>query len=90
MEEFNSQHQTRIEWAPSFNVAGSYFDQAVRAGALDDRTEAKVGRHLAKAEKLADKGETASAVDQLNNAIRVLDDSDLRDALVALRDSLLP
>ncbi len=90
VDEFNAQHQTEIAWAPSFNVAGSYFDQAVRAGSLDERTEAKVGRHLANAERLAAKGETASAIDQLNNAIRVLDDSDLRDALVALRDSLLP
>ena len=56
VDEFNAQHQTEIIWAPSFNVAGSYFDQAVRAGTLDDRTEAKVGRHLAKAEKLAGQG----------------------------------
>ncbi len=90
VDEFNAQHQTEIIWAPSFNVAGSYFDQAVRAGTLDDRTEAKVGRHLDKAETLQSKGETASAIDQLNNAIRQLDDSDLRRALIALRDSLHP
>ena len=49
-------------------------------------------RHLAKAEQLADKGETASAKDQLANAIRVLDDSgdqgELKQALKDLRDSL--
>jgi hypothetical protein len=88
MDEFNSQHQTKIEWDPSFNVAGAYYDQAVRAGTLDKQTEAKVGRHLAQAERLHGKGETASAIDQLNNAIRLLDDSDLRDALEALVDTL--
>jgi hypothetical protein len=59
-----------------------------RAGTLDDQTEAKVGRHLAQAERLHGKGETASAIDQLNTAIRLLDDSDLRDALEALVDTL--
>ncbi|WP_109508685.1 LVIVD repeat-containing protein [Nocardioides speluncae] len=90
VDEFNAQHQTEITWAPSFNVAGAYYDQAVRAGSLAEKTEAKVGGHLAKAEKLVANGEAASAIDQLNKAIRVLDDSDLRDALAALRDSLRP
>ena len=88
--QFNAQHQTEISWAPSFNVAGSYYDQAVRAGSLDQATETKVGRHLGKAEQLAAKGETDSAIDQLDKTIRLLDDSDLRDALVALRASLRP
>lgn len=88
--EFNAQHQTEITWAPSFNVAGSYYDQAVRAGSLDEMTEIKVGRQLEKAERLAARGETASAIDQLDKAIRLLDESDLRAALVALRGSLLP
>jgi hypothetical protein len=88
--EFNAQHQTTIAWAPSFNVAGAYFDQAVRAGVLDDATEKKVGKHLAQAERLHGMGETASAIDQLDNAIRQLDESDLRDALTDLRDSLVP
>jgi hypothetical protein len=87
LDAFNSQLQSELTAAPSFNVAGAYYDQAVRAGTLDDQTEAKVGRHLAQAERLYDKGETASAIDQLNNAIRQLDDSDLRDALEALVDT---
>ena len=87
VDQFNAQHQTEITWAPSFNVAGAYFDQAVRAGTLDEKTLAKVGKHLAQAEKLYGKGETASAIDQLNNAIRQLDESDLRSALIDLRDS---
>ncbi len=88
VEQFNAQHQTQITWAPSFNVAGAYFDQAVRAGTLDERTVEKVGRHLAKAEELHAKGETASAIDQLNNAIRQLGDSNLRNALIDLLNSL--
>jgi hypothetical protein len=89
---FNSQHQTKIVWTPSFNVAGSYFDQAVRAGTLDGKLMEKVAKDLAKAETLAGKGETESAVDQLDNAIRRLGDdpalADLRQALRDLADSL--
>ena len=92
LDEFNAQHQEKIVWAPSFNVAGSFYDQAVRSGALTGKTLDKVSKHLAKAETLADKGETASARDQLTNAIRVLgtsgDQGELRQALVDLRDSL--
>jgi hypothetical protein len=90
--EFNAQHQTPIVWAPSFRVAGAYFDQAVRSGELAGKTLDKVSKHLDKAEVLADKGETASARDQLATAIRFLDTSgdqgELRDALTELRDSL--
>ncbi|MGH3456095.1 MAG: LVIVD repeat-containing protein, partial [Nocardioidaceae bacterium] len=92
-DEFNSQNQHKIVWTPSFNVAGSYFDQAVRSGELAGATLDKVSKSLAKAERLADKGETASAVDLLNTAIRQLDDEgdqgELRTALEELRDSLL-
>ncbi|HSV40204.1 MAG TPA: hypothetical protein VLI04_15700 [Nocardioidaceae bacterium] len=89
---FNSQHQTRITWAPSFNVAGSYFDQAVRSGALAGATRDKVGKSLAKAEKLVSQGQPASAVDLLTTAIRQLgttgDQGELRQALVDLRATL--
>ena len=85
---FNSQNQEKLTWDPSFNVAGSYYDQAVRAGTLSDKVEAKVGKHLAQAEKLANLGENASAVDLLNNASRVLGDGDLKDAIDELADSL--
>jgi hypothetical protein len=88
LDEFNSQNQPMIEWDPSFNVAGAYFDQAVRADTLGDKTESKVGRHLALAEKLDGKGETTSAVDQLRNASRVLGDSDLKSAIDDLAASL--
>jgi hypothetical protein len=90
LEQFNSQHQPMIEWDPSFNVAGSYFDQAVRSGELAGATMAKVGKHLEKAEKLQNDPE--SAVDQLENAIRQLADSgdqgELKQALIDLADSL--
>jgi hypothetical protein len=89
---FNSQHQTEIVWEPSFNVVGSYFDQAVRAGALSAKNADTLGKSLAKAETLAGKGETESAVDQLNNAIRRIgndrDLADLRQAIIDLRNTL--
>ena len=92
MAEFNAQHQTPLTWAPSFNVAGSFFDQAVRSGALSGATYAKVAKSLEKAEKLADKGENASAIDLLNTAIRQLGDTgdqgELKEALQDLADSL--
>jgi hypothetical protein len=92
VDEFNAQHQTPLTWAPSFNVAGSFFDQAVRSGELSGATLDKVSKHLAKAEKLAGKGENASAVDQLRNAMRVLggsgDQGELKAALQDLAGSL--
>jgi hypothetical protein len=73
-------------------VAGSFFDQAVRSGELSGATLDKVSKHLAKAEKLAGKGENASAVDQLRNAMRVLggsgDQGELKAALQDLAGSL--
>ena len=91
-DEFNAQHQTMNTWAPSFNVAGSFFDQAVRSGELSGKTLAKVSKHLAKAEQLAAKGQNASAIDQLNAAIRALGDSgdqgELKQALQDLADAL--
>ena len=92
LDEFNAQHQEKIVWTPSFNVAGAYFDQAVRSGELDGATLDKVSKHLEKAEALDAKGAGASAKAQLANAIRVLDDSgdqgELKQALKDLRDSL--
>jgi hypothetical protein len=93
LEAFNSQHQRQITWAPSFNVAGSYYDQAVRAGELSTRLTKQVGALLRNAERLVANGETASAIDQLNNAIKPLgdegDQGELKQALTDLRDSLL-
>lgn len=92
LDEFNAQHQEQIVWTPSFNVAGAYFDQAVRSGELAGATLAKVSKHLEKAEELDGKDAGASAKAQLANAIRVLDDSgdqgELKQAMKDLRDSL--
>ena len=90
LDEFNTQHQPMIEWDPSFNVAGSYFDQAVRSGALSGKTLDKVGKHLQQAEKLEGNGKASVA--QLNNAIRQLggtgDQGELKVALQELAASL--
>jgi hypothetical protein len=90
LDEFNAQHQEKIVWEPSFNVAGAYFDQAVRSGELSGETLDTVEKHLAKAEKLEGRGAAAKA--QLSNAIRVLDDSgdqgELKQALKDLRGAL--
>ncbi|MGH8892536.1 MAG: LVIVD repeat-containing protein [Actinomycetes bacterium] len=92
LDQFNAQLQERLTWAPSFNVAGSYLDQAVRSGALAAPTLEKVAKSYAKAERLAGKGETASAIDLLNTAIRQLadtgDQGELKQALQDLADSL--
>jgi hypothetical protein len=88
MDEFNAQMQTPLTWEPSFEVVGAYFDQAVRAGELDRRTEAKVSRHLDQAEKQADKGNHRAAIAQLDNASRQLDASPLKDAIEDLADTL--
>ncbi len=92
LAEFNSQLQSELVSAPSFNVAGSYFDQAVRGGDLTGKQADKVGGSLAKAEKLEGKGETASAIEQLNNAVKFIagdpDLADLEAAIIALRDTL--
>jgi hypothetical protein len=90
LDEFNSQHQPMIEWEPSFNVAGAYFDQAVRSGELSGKTLDKVAKHLEKAEEL--EGHPKAAVAQLQSAIRQLDDTgdqgELRQALIDLAESL--
>ena len=92
LDSFNAQLQSQITWAPSFNVSGSFLDQAVRSGALAGETLEKVAKSVAKAEKLAGKGENASAVDQLNNAIRRLADTgdpgELKQSLEELAESL--
>ena len=55
LDEFNAQHQTFIAHTPSFAVTRSYFDQAVRAGLLNERDARFIAKHIDLAEKLADK-----------------------------------
>jgi hypothetical protein len=89
-DEFNAQHQTTITWAPSFNVAGAYFDQAVRSGELAGAKLTKVAKHMALAESLQGNGNASAA--QLDIAIRQLSDTgdqgELKQALQELADSL--
>lgn len=83
LDEFNAQLQSELTWDPSFSVVGSYYEQGVRAGTLSGKNATKVGQFIDKAETLAAKGQTASAIDQLNNALKALGSSHpaLQDAI---------
>ncbi|MGH9251870.1 MAG: LVIVD repeat-containing protein, partial [Acidimicrobiales bacterium] len=72
LDQFNSQLMSELVAAPSFAVVLANLDQVVRADDIDAQTADKVRQAVDKAEKLADKGEVASALDQLNNAVRRL------------------
>jgi hypothetical protein len=83
--EFNAQHQKKIVWKPSFNVAGAYFDQAVRSGELSGNTLRQVSGLLTRAEQLQGSGKAAAA--QLEAAAKKLsDDGDQGELKQALRD----
>jgi hypothetical protein len=88
--EFNAQLQSELVAPPSFAVAGSYYDQAVRSGALSGPAADKVARHLDKARTLLERGETASAIDQLNAALNPLgpQHAALRQAILDLIGTL--
>jgi hypothetical protein len=90
--QFNAQHQTPIRWRPSFNVVGSYFDQAVRSRALSGWKRHKVERLIEHAEELHGRGRDTAAAHKLEKASKHLsrsgDQGDLRDALRALADRL--
>ena len=92
LDQFNSQLTSELVAAPSFAVALANLDQVVRAADIDAKTAAKVRQDVDKAEKLVDQGETASALEQLNNAVKRLDDSagqaTLKQALLDLIESL--
>ncbi|MEI5584403.1 MULTISPECIES: LVIVD repeat-containing protein [unclassified Agromyces] len=71
LDEFNAQTQSELVHAPSFAVAGSYVDQAERAGTLSAKALAQVRKHLAEAQVLVEDGSSSRAViAQLDNAIR--------------------
>lgn len=71
LDQFNAQTQSKLVHAPSFAVAGSYVDQAERAGSLSGKSLAEVRKHLAEAEALEAKGASDRAVvAQLDNAMR--------------------
>ena len=85
LDEFNSQHQTRIVWAPSFNVVGAYFDQAVRSRAISGRTADRIDNDIDRAKKLVKKGDNERAAERLENAAERVGDDDSALA-IALRD----
>ena len=91
-KQFNAQHQFRLTWRPSFAVVGSYFDQAVRSGALSGRTLAKVEDAIEDAERLADKGKDKAAAKELKDGARHLrgwgDQGELRRAMLDLAKKL--
>ncbi|GAA4044113.1 LVIVD repeat-containing protein [Agromyces indicus] len=70
-DELNAQLQGMYEHAPSLAVAGSYVDQAERAGTLTGKALAEVRKHLAEAGVLVADGSSKRAIiAQLDNAIR--------------------
>jgi LVIVD repeat len=52
MAEFNAQLQSQVMWTPSFAVVGTYFDQAVRSGALSGRLQTQIERIIDRARHL--------------------------------------
>jgi hypothetical protein len=64
-DQFNAQHQLPLTWRPSFEVVGSYFDQAVRSGALAGGTLASVEQAIEEAERLAGAGRDRAAALEL-------------------------
>ena len=91
-KQFNAQHQFKLTWRPSFAVVGSYFDQAVRSGALSGRTLDKVEDAIGDAERLADRGKDKAAAQELKDGARHLrswgDQGELRDAMFDLAKKL--
>jgi hypothetical protein len=90
--EFNAQLQTTLVNAPSFAVAGSYVDQAERAGTMSAKAIAQVRTHLAEAEVLVADGSSKRAIAaQLDNALRKAGtgDASVVEALTALKASLI-
>jgi len=87
LDEFNDQHQGMTTWAPSFAVAGAYYDQAVRSGELAGGRQKSTARLIANAQKHADAGRTDAAVSVLLDAADALPDTgDLGELQQALRD----
>lgn len=90
LEEHNAMAMRSFDWEPSFAVAGSYVDQAERAGSLSGNAIKQVRHHLAQAEKL-DGGPASkrAVIAHLDNAIRKAGNGDpaVTEALQELRDT---
>ena len=81
LDQFNSQLMSELVHAPSFAVVRPTSTRWSGPRTSMTKTADKVRQAVDKAEKLADQGENASAVDQLNNAVERLDDDRARPAL---------
>jgi hypothetical protein len=90
---FNAQHQPRIAHAPSFAVARSFRDQAVRAGTLSGELLAQVDKFVERAERYSETHQQSAAVAQLNalaNQLTAPQHAALRSSLRALADATAP
>ncbi|GAA1922128.1 Ig-like domain repeat protein [Nocardioides hwasunensis] len=93
VDELNAQHQTKLTWTPSFEVAGSYVDQAERSGALSGDPLTSVTEGFATAREYAGQGASTAPLVRhyLNAALKFLgnngDQGKARRAIVDLRDS---
>jgi hypothetical protein len=85
---FNAQHQPRLSWAPSFAVAGSYYDQAVRSGELSGDLATELGDNLNNAEKLAGGKQNRAAIALLENVVRRAGEAGLDDLAQAASELL--
>jgi hypothetical protein len=90
---FNAQHQPRVSHAPSFAVARSFRDQAVRAGTLSGELLAQVDKFVDRAEKYSETHQQSAAVAQLNalaNQLTSPQHATLQASLRALADATAP
>jgi hypothetical protein len=91
LDEFNAQLQPQLSWAPSFAVARSHYDQAVRSGLLTGDVAIEIQEAIDRAERFIDGPQHAAGLVQLENASRAsnrLGLDALAGALVDLADSL--
>ncbi|GAA1809752.1 LVIVD repeat-containing protein [Planosporangium flavigriseum] len=91
LARFNAQSQPKITWKPSFAVARAYYDQLVRANAIDPKLKDRVDEFLDRAEDYADGGKRSAAAAQLRAVSNKLDapqHQKLKQAMLDLAASL--
>ncbi|HEU4541055.1 MAG TPA: hypothetical protein VFR23_08000 [Jiangellaceae bacterium] len=88
LDGFNAQLQPMLTWEPSFAVVGSYYDQAVRSGALTGDLAKELGDNLRNAEQLAGGPQNRAAIALLENVVRRAGDAGLDDLSQAASDLL--
>jgi hypothetical protein len=88
LDQFNAQLQPMLTWEPSFNVVGSYYDQAVRSGALAGDLAKELGDNLRNAENLAGGPQNRAAIALLENVVRRAGEAGLDDLSQAAADLL--